>query len=128
MRTAFEGDSLTKRWRPASPPAKMKKTFGETTMTLHGQFDLFAEPTPAAGVAPGERPDAGRVRARLLGLLSEARSATAMPWPAAKARLYETIFPQMARWLPDAEAVSLRGAFETELARLRKGNGAAEAA
>lgn len=43
-----------------------------------------------------------------------------MPWPAAKARLYETIFPQMVRWLPDAEAAALREAFETEVARLAK--------
>lgn len=97
-------------------------------MTLHGQFDLFAEPAPAAGVAPGERPDAGRVRARLVRMLAEARSAKAMPWPAAKARLYEAIFPQMARWLPDAEATALREAFEAEISRLRQGDGAADVA
>jgi hypothetical protein len=41
-----------------------------------------------------------------------------MPWEPRKVRLYRTIFPQMAGWLPDDEARQLNLAFEAELARL----------
>jgi hypothetical protein len=33
--------------------------------------------------------------------------------------VYQAIFPQMARWLPEEEAAQLRFEFDTEIARLK---------
>lgn len=77
------------------------------------QLSLFSEPAE-----PVWRPDPERVRARLARILDEARGAAAMPWDPAQASLYRTIFPDMTRWLPEAEAAALLAAFEAELARL----------
>lgn len=52
------------------------------------------------------------VKGRLRG------AAERMPWDRDSARLYRTIFPQMALWLPEGEAVQLRLDFEAEMARL----------
>lgn len=77
------------------------------------QPDLFGEqPTPAY------RPDPDSVRRRLHKILTEARSAQALPWRPARVSLYRTIFPQMTLWLPEDEGAQLRFEFETELARL----------
>lgn len=62
------------------------------------QLSLFDEPAE-----PVWRPDPERVRARLARILSEARDPAAA-WDAAQASLYRTIVPDMARWLPEAEA------------------------
>ncbi len=64
-------------------------------------------------------PDPEVVRARLHGLLSLARGAKVMPWPEQDARMWQTVFPQMANWLPDDEADQLRFAFVQEIERLR---------
>jgi hypothetical protein len=63
-------------------------------------------------------PDTELVRRRLHALLATARSASAMPWPERDARMWQTVFPQMADWLPDDEAVQLRFAFMQEIERL----------
>ena len=75
------------------------------------------------GPAPVQtyRPDPDKVRRRLHKMLAEARAAQAMPWRPAIARLYQTIFPQMSNWLPEAEAAQLRLEFESEMARLAAG-------
>ena len=64
-------------------------------------------------------PDPEDVRARLLGLLAVAREARTMPWPERDARMWQTVFPQMANWLPDDEANQLRFEFAQEIERLK---------
>jgi len=93
-------------------------------MSRNDQLDLFGEAPRAAGrsdegVAPVQyRADPAKVRARLQGLLAEARSAQTLPWKPAHVALYRTIFPQMTNWLPEEEAARLRAEFEAELTRL----------
>ncbi len=42
-----------------------------------------------------------------------------MPWPERDARMWQVVFPQMADWLPTAEADQLRLAFAEEIERLK---------
>ena len=63
-------------------------------------------------------PDPDRVRARLHKILAESRGASVLPWDHRKTGLYQLIFPQMTRCLPEEEAAQLRFEFETEMARL----------
>ena len=65
------------------------------------------------------RAESELVRAEVLELLRIAREARdSAPWSAQIHRFYETVFPQMARWLPPDEAERLCTEFERELARL----------
>jgi hypothetical protein len=49
-------------------------------------------------------------------MLAETRAAeSTSPWNERTTRHYQVIFPQMAHWLPDAEAEQLRSEFRTEL-------------
>lgn len=64
-------------------------------------------------------PDPEVVRKRLIALLEAARRADAMPWSERDARMWQTVFPQMANWLPDEEADQLRFAFAQEIERLK---------
>jgi hypothetical protein len=50
-------------------------------------------------------------------MLAEARATKTLP--AKTVCLYQTIFPQMSKWLPDDEAAQLCFEFEAELARLK---------
>jgi hypothetical protein len=92
------------------------------TMALNRQPDLF---TPDDPDLFEDRPlvvyraDPDEVRADLHKILAEARAATALPWDADTASLYEVIFPQMSNWLPQEEAAQLCLEFEAELARLK---------
>jgi|SRR5450631_4472515 hypothetical protein len=81
------------------------------------QGDLFAnEPARNDGVGVADPDD---IRARLHKMLAAARAAEATPpWNERTTRLYQTIFPQMANWLPAAEAEQLRLEFWTEMERL----------
>lgn len=80
------------------------------------QAELFDE---ASYSPPVHHPDPERVRARLNGILAEARAASSLPWEPRRLRLYRTIFPQMTLALPDDEAAQLRFEFEEELVRLK---------
>ena len=71
--------------------------------------------TPAQSYAP----DPENVRRRLHALLDEARNAQTMPWPERDARMWQTVFPNMANWLPEDEANQLRFAFMQEIERLK---------
>ena len=95
------------------------------------QTDLFGHPTgPAQASLFGEGenrlqppaqtflPDPADIRRRLNALLDKARSAQAMPWTEREARMWRTVFPNMANWLPDEEADELRMAFAREMERL----------
>jgi hypothetical protein len=63
--------------------------------------------------------DTELIRRRLRGVLDTARAATVMPWSERDARMWQTVFPQMADWLPDDEANQLRFEFMQEIERLR---------
>jgi hypothetical protein len=60
------------------------------------------------------------VRQRLRSLLDKARSAEKMPWWERDARMWQIVFPNMANWLPEAEAEQLRFEFAREMERLRQ--------
>ncbi len=95
------------------------------------QSDLFGK-SPAQGnlfgsgtdrlQAPRQRstPDPETVRLRLKSLLEKARSAEKMPWSDRHARMWQTVFPNMAKWLPDEEADQLRFEFAQEMERLKR--------
>jgi hypothetical protein len=63
--------------------------------------------------------DTELVRRRLHALLATAKAASVMPWPERDARMWQTVFPQMADWLPDDEASQLRFEFMQEIERLK---------
>jgi hypothetical protein len=63
--------------------------------------------------------DTELIRRRLHALLETARAAAVMPWPERDARMWQTVFPQMADWLPDEEANQLRFEFMQEIERLK---------
>ncbi len=42
-----------------------------------------------------------------------------MPWPERDVRMWQTVFPQMANWLPEAEAEQLHLQFTREIERLK---------
>jgi hypothetical protein len=71
--------------------------------------------------APRQRlaPNPETVRLRLNALLEKARSAEKMPWSERDARMWQTVFPNMAKWLPEEEAEQLRFEFARELERLK---------
>ncbi len=92
--------------------------------------DLFGNPTGPAQQslfgegklqAPAQRltPDPEMVRRELKALLEKARNAPSMPWPEREARMWQTVFPNMANWLPEEEAAQLRFEFAREMERLR---------
>jgi hypothetical protein len=93
------------------------------------QSDLFGR-SPAQGSlfgsgedrlqAPTRRstPDPETVRIRLRALLEKARSSDKMPWSDRDARMWQTVFPNMANWLPEEEANQLRFEFAQEIERL----------
>jgi hypothetical protein len=85
------------------------------------QANLFAEDQPdmfGQEPAPVYRPNTDKVRARLHKILAEARSCHTLTWEPSTVSLYQTIFPQMALFLPEEEGAQLRLAFEAELSRL----------
>lgn len=68
---------------------------------------------------PDITPDPDRVRRRLHEVLDRARAAPATPWPEKKQRVWQIVFPNMAKWLPDDEAEQLKFEFAREIERLR---------
>lgn len=75
--------------------------------------------TPSDVSLPPYRPNLDDVRRRLDRILSEVRSAQALPWDTEKLSIYRAIVPHMTTWLPEEEGVQLRSEFEAELARLQ---------
>jgi hypothetical protein len=78
-----------------------------------GENRLQAPPTRAT-------PDPEIVRYRLLSVLEKARSAEKMPWPERQAQMWQTVFPNMAKWLPGDEAKQLCFEFAREMDRLQQ--------
>ncbi len=94
----------------------MARSIQQDLFDKEPQAELF-EPDDAP---PAYRPDPEKVRARLHKILAEARAAEKIPWDRDKLLVYETIFPRMTGWLPDAEeGAQLKFEFETEIARLK---------
>jgi hypothetical protein len=78
------------------------------------QQDLFEEDRPPALY----RADPEKVRRELQNLLAQARGADKLPWSREDLRYHQMVFPQMSRWLPDAEAEQLCFEFAREVERL----------
>lgn len=87
---------------------------GDDQLSLFGFGEGLMEPPVRRFV-----PDTELIRRRLLNVLDTARAATTMPWPDRDARMWQTVFPQMADWLPDEEADQLRFEFVREIERLK---------
>jgi len=95
------------------------------------ETDLFGK-GPAQGnlFGPGEDrlqaprqssvPDPETIRLRLKSLIEKARSAEKMPWSERDARMWQTVFPNMTKWLPEDEADQLRLEFAQEIERLKR--------
>lgn len=95
------------------------------------EIDLFGHgPAQGSLFGPGENrlkaprqsamPDPEDVRRRLKALLEKARCAEKMPWSERDARMWQTVFPNMAKWLPEDEADQLRFEFTQEMERLKR--------
>ncbi len=82
--------------------------------SLFGDDDEAMQPPVRRFVA-----DTELIRRRLQALLEAARCADTMPWPERDARMWQTVFPQMADWLPEDEATQLRFEFMREIERLK---------
>ncbi len=91
----------------------------------HGMDDLFGHVPqkeelflePQTYTAPIEHtPET--IRAKMLTLLEEARSATVLPWTPRDLRLHTGLYPYMAEWLKGGEGEALMAEFKTELDRL----------
>lgn len=98
---------------------------------MTSERDLFGNgPAQGSLFGPGENrleaqrrsstPDPETVRLRLNALLDKARSAEKMPWSERDARMWQTVFPNMAKWLPQEEADQLRFEFAQEMDRLQR--------
>ena len=88
----------------------------------NGQFSLFGE---AEDRIPHPKqveyvPDLDRIRSRLNAVLEVARAAPARPWSAKEQRMWQTVFPNMSKWLPDDERDQLCFEFAAEIERLLK--------
>jgi hypothetical protein len=79
------------------------------------QFALFDE-APSQPSKP--KPDAAR--ARLEGLLAELEAAEVMPWTEADLHRWSTVFPQICKWLPAAEADRFAGRFQHQMTRFQQ--------
>ncbi len=87
---------------------------GPDQLSLFGAGESRMQP-PARDLAP----DPETIRRRLTAVLEAARQSQVMPWPEAKARMWQTVFPQMADWLPGEEAAQLCFDFAREIERLK---------
>lgn len=98
---------------------------------MSDQIDLFGHGPAQASLfgvgenrlqAPRQRmlPDPETVRRRLKSVIEKARAAEKMPWSEKDARMWQIVFPNMAKWLPEHEADQLRFEFAREMERLNR--------
>lgn len=84
------------------------------------QLNLFGEgENRLQAPAPKVIDHAAQARNRLTQILSVASSALSMPWSERDCRMWQTVFPQMANWLPDEEAKQLVFEFNRQIDRLK---------
>lgn len=84
------------------------------------QLNLFGEGENRLQAPEQSKMDhAERARAKLRALVHLARQAQTMPWSDRDVRMWQTVFPQMANWLPTEEARQLVLDFEQQIARLK---------
>jgi hypothetical protein len=79
----------------------------------HQQPELFLPQRPVSKVTPQS------VRLKLVGALEQLRASDEMPWDTTNLRYWQTVFPQMSRWLPDDDAAQLCLEFSEEMKRLK---------
>lgn len=92
----------------------MTDLFGNGQASLFGDGeDRIPHPRPQEFV-----PDLPRIRGRLQAVLETARAAPTKPWPEKDRRMWETVFPNMSKWLPDDERDQLCFEFAQEIERL----------
>jgi hypothetical protein len=90
--------------------------FGDGQGSLFGDSpDRIPHPEEASYI-----PDPARIRQRLHAVLDRARAAPETPWPEKKQRVWQIVFPNMAKWLPEDEADQLRFEFAQEIERLKR--------
>lgn len=65
-------------------------------------------------------PDPETIRFRLRSLLEKIRLSKKMPWSERDVRMWQTVFPNMAKWLPKEEADQLCLEFSQEMDRLKE--------
>lgn len=92
-----------------------------TDLFGNGQESLFGD-SPDRIPHPKQdlfTPDPEHIRERLYAVLETARAAPVKPWPEKKQRMWQIVFPNMAKWLPDDEADQLCFEFAQEIERLK---------
>src|SRR5262245_19304685 len=111
--------------------ARRSPSLLQSRTRMTDETDLFGE-GPAQGSLFGHgkdrlqaprqhsRPDPETVRLRLKSLLEKVRAAEKMPWSERDARMWQTVFPNMAKWLPEDEADQLCFEFAHQMERLKR--------
>lgn len=89
-------------------------------MNFDTQGSLFGEGRMAPP-ARSSSPDPQAIRARLDRLMEILRTSETMPLSDRDQRMWQTVVPNMTRWLPDDEAHVVCAAFTSEMERLGAG-------
>ena len=71
-----------------------------------------------AAPARTSAPDSQAIRGRLGRLLETLRESESMPLSDKDIRMWQTVVPNMTRWLPDDEADAIKSEFANEMERL----------
>jgi hypothetical protein len=98
----------------SEPTDLFGRRIGGDQLSLFGAGENRMQPVPRDFT-----PDPDTIRRRLHALLDNARRSQTMPWSEPKARMWQTVFPQMAGWLPEEEAAQLSFDFAQEIERLK---------
>ena len=93
-----------------------------TDLFGNGQFSLFGE---ADGRIPHPKPqeflpNIPRIRGRLLAVLNDSNDRGTLTVSEKDRRMWQTVFPNMSKWLPDDERNQLCFEFAQEIERLLK--------
>jgi hypothetical protein len=85
-----------------------------------GQLNLFGEGEDRLQAPEQSKVDhATLARAKLKAVLQLASQSRSMPWSERDVRMWQTVFPQMANWLPSDEAQQMVLEFDQQIARLK---------
>lgn len=86
-------------------------------MAIDAQASLFGDGRMDPPSRPS-LPDLQAIRVRLGRLLETLRASEIMPLSDKDLRMWQTVVPNMARWLPDDEANTILTEFAHEMERL----------